>query len=88
MAKECTLSTCKLPPEGLPRNSVVRITDSLDMTSAVYHGSKETNQTNKTLLKDNFIYKKVKENSHLGAKTWPCYNALVICNHGPPTPGE
>ena len=37
MVKECILSTGKLPPEGLPRNSVVRITDRPDMTSAVYH---------------------------------------------------
>ena len=32
MAKECTLSTYKMPSEGLPRNSVVRITDCLDIT--------------------------------------------------------
>ena len=38
MAKECTLSTGKLSLGGLPRNSVVRITDRPDMTSAVYHG--------------------------------------------------
>ena len=39
MAKECTLSTTgKLPPGGLPRNSVVGITDSPDMTSAVNRG--------------------------------------------------
>ena len=30
-----TLSTGKLPPGGLPRNSVVRITDGPDMTSVV-----------------------------------------------------
>ena len=45
MAKECKLSTGKLPVEGLPRNSVVRITDVPDMTSAVYYGRKTTNQT-------------------------------------------
>ena len=40
MAKECTLSTGKLPLGGLPGNicSVVRITDRPDMTSAGYHG--------------------------------------------------
>ena len=47
MAKQCTLSTGKLPPIGLPRNSVVRITDRPDITSAVYLGLKATNQTNK-----------------------------------------
>ena len=41
------LSTGKLLPDGLPRNSVVRIMDHPDMTSAVYHGHKATNQTNK-----------------------------------------
>ena len=46
MAKECTLSTGKLPLEGLLKNSVVRITDGPDMTAAVYHGRKATNQTN------------------------------------------
>ena len=47
MAKECTLSTGKLPLGGLPRNSVVRITDHPNMTSAVYCGCKAINQTNK-----------------------------------------
>ena len=47
MAKECMLSTgIKLPLGGLPRNSVVRMTDRQDMTSAVYCGCKATNQTN------------------------------------------
>ena len=36
MAKECMLSTGKLPLGGLSRNSVVRINDRPDMTSAVY----------------------------------------------------
>ena len=45
MAKECTLSTGKLPPRGLPRNSVVRITDRPDMTSDVHCGHKAANQT-------------------------------------------
>ena len=34
MSKECKLSTGKLPLGGLPRNSVVRINDHPDMTSA------------------------------------------------------
>ena len=44
MAKKCTLSTSKLPVGGLPKNSVVRITDCRDMTAA-YHGRKSTYQT-------------------------------------------
>ena len=44
MAKECTLSTGEMPLGGLPRNSVVRITDRPNMTSAVYCGRKASNQ--------------------------------------------
>ena len=33
MAKECMLSTDKLPLRGLPRNSVVRLTDHPDKAS-------------------------------------------------------
>ena len=44
MVNECTVSTDKLSLGGLSKNSVVRITDHPDMTSAVYH--KATNQTN------------------------------------------
>ena len=53
MAKECTcmLITGKLPLGSLPRNSVVRITERPDMTSAVYHGCKVTNQTKKIVRK-------------------------------------
>ena len=47
MVKECTLSTGKLPLGGFLRNSVVRITDRPDMTSAVDPGCKALNQTNK-----------------------------------------
>ena len=47
MRKNVHLSTGKLPLGGLPRNSVVRITDRPDMTSAVYLGDKTLNQTNK-----------------------------------------
>ena len=36
------LSTGKLPLGGLPRNSVVGITDHQDMTLAVYCGHKAT----------------------------------------------
>ena len=31
LLRECTLSISTMPPEGLPRNSVVRITDRPDM---------------------------------------------------------
>ena len=41
------LSTGKLPLGGLHRNSVLRIIDCPDMTSAVNHGHKAIIQTNK-----------------------------------------
>ena len=44
MVKECTLGIGKLPLGGLPRKSVVRITDSPDITSSVYHGRNALNQ--------------------------------------------
>ena len=47
MAKGCALSTGYLPRGGLPRNSVDRITDRPDMTSAVDRGRKTLTQTNK-----------------------------------------
>ena len=47
MAKRCALSTCNLLLGGLSRNSVDRITDRPDMTSAVYRGRKVSTQTNK-----------------------------------------
>ena len=46
MAKECTLSTGKLPLGGLLRNNVVRINDRPNMTAAVYRGRKLLNKTN------------------------------------------
>ena len=51
MAKWCALSPGKLPRGGLPKNSVDRITDRPDMTSAVYRGRKEPTKTNKQALK-------------------------------------
>ena len=47
MAKRCALSTGNLLRRGLPRNSVDRITDRPDMTSAVYRGRKASTQANK-----------------------------------------
>ena len=47
MAKGCALSTGYLPLGGLPRNSVDRIADRPDMTSAVDRGRKASTQTNK-----------------------------------------
>ena len=47
MAKGCALSSGYLPREGLPRNSVDRITDRPNMTSAVDRGHKASTQTNK-----------------------------------------
>ena len=50
MVKECALSTGNLPRGGLPRNSVERITNRLDMTSAVDRGRKALTQpTNQPL---------------------------------------
>ena len=43
MTKECTLSIGKLPLGGFPKNSVVRINDHPNMTSAVYRGRKTLN---------------------------------------------
>ena len=37
MAKRCVLSTGNLPPGGLSRNSVAKITGCPDMTLAVDH---------------------------------------------------
>ena len=48
MAKCCALSTGYLPREGLPKNSVDRITDRPDITSAVDRGRKASTQINKT----------------------------------------
>ena len=42
MVKECTLSTGEMPMRGLPRNSVVRITDRPDMTEDVKQQIKQT----------------------------------------------
>ena len=47
MVKECMLSTGEGHLRALPRKSVVRITEHPDMTSAVYHGRKASNQTKK-----------------------------------------
>ena len=47
MAKGCAICTGYLPRGGLPRNSVDRITDRPDMTSAVDRGRKASTQTNK-----------------------------------------
>ena len=45
--KNGALNTGKLPAGGLPRNSVVKVTDRPNMTSAVYRGCKALNQTKK-----------------------------------------
>ena len=42
MAKRCTLRIGKLPLEGLPMNSMVRITDRYDITLDVYRARKAT----------------------------------------------
>ena len=45
MAKGCALSTGYLPRGGLPRNSVDRLNDRPDMTSAVDCGRKASTET-------------------------------------------
>ena len=50
MAKGWVLSTCNLPRGGLPRNSVYRITDRPDMTSAVDRGRKALTQLNSSVM--------------------------------------
>ena len=59
MAKECTLSTRRLTPGGLPINSVVIIIDRPDMTIAVYRGRKALNQTH-NLHDSTFIYRDIR----------------------------
>ena len=49
MVKGCALSTGYLPRGGLPRNSVDRIIDRPDTTSAVDRGRKASTQTNKKI---------------------------------------
>ena len=48
MAKGCVLRTGYLPRGGLPRNSVDRLTDRPDMTSAVDRGCKASTQIKQT----------------------------------------
>ena len=64
MSKGCVLSTGYLPLGGLPRNSVDRITDHSDMTSAVDRGRKASTQTKKCVALSG---KKRKPVIHLGA---------------------
>ena len=53
MAKGCVLSTGYLPRGGLPKNSVDRITDCPDMTSAVDRGRKASIKKNTFFLENN-----------------------------------
>ena len=57
MVKGCALSTGYLPRGGLPRNSVDRITDRPEITSAVDRGRKASTQTNKQTNKNVYIHK-------------------------------
>ena len=54
MAKICVLRTGYLPRGGLPRNSVDRLTDRPDMTSAVYCGRKAPTQLNNSKVPRSF----------------------------------
>ena len=58
MAKECTLSTGRLPSVSMSRHNVVRINDRCDITSAVYSEREATKHTNTPLCQcchDNVI---------------------------------
>ena len=57
MAKGCALSSGYLSLGGLPRNSVDRITDHPDMTSAVDSGRNASTQTNKQCLQWGLLFK-------------------------------
>ena len=50
MVKGCALSIGYLPQGGLPRNSVDRLTDCPDMTSAVDRGRDASSQINKQIM--------------------------------------
>ena len=43
-------------PATLPRNSVIRLTDHLDMSIAVYHGSKAPKQRHKSVKFPSMLY--------------------------------
>ena len=67
MAKGCALSTGYLPRGSLSRNSVNRITDRPDMTSAVDSGRKASTQTNKRknhILKISLLHKSLKTDQY------------------------
>ena len=67
MAKGCALSTGYLPRGGLPRNSVGRITDRHDKTSAVDRGRKASTQT--------------KTNKQINIKLYPLLKSLFSDVH-------
>ena len=48
MAKECTLSSGKLPSISMSRHNVVRINDRCDITPAVYSEREATKHTNRS----------------------------------------
>ena len=50
MAKECTLSSGKLPSVSMSRHNVVRINDRCDITSAVYSEREATKHTIMSVL--------------------------------------
>ena len=74
MAKGCALSTGYLPRGGLPRNSVGRITDRPDMTSAVDHGRKASIRTNKQNKSDLVITLHSKSLKKVLQKLWKSVN--------------
>ena len=80
MAKGCALITGYLPREGLPRNSVDRITDRPDMTLAVDGGCKASTQTNK-----NKIHLPYGASAHTGLSLITCTRKPVSNSSGIPT---
>ena len=59
MGKRHALSTGYVPRGGLPRNSVYRLTDRPNMTSAVYRGRKALTQHQHMKIKTGFSQKSV-----------------------------
>ena len=56
MAKECTLNIGKLPPGGLPRNTVVKTTDCPELTSAVTMDVKQKSKQTNNPVKNKKTY--------------------------------
>ena len=69
----------QLSANGLPRNSVVRISDCPDMTSAAYFGCNVSNQTEPNILKTNIPCK----TDNFSFIFWKLVLLLILPNTGP-----